>query len=215
MRKGYLKEDELRNSNYGSLTLFTNNTETREKTSYERILDKYKLINYDMKMFSNETWVDILFKNNINKNSINNIISKTFYFEEYESWYKLYYFWSTEDEDFSKSFKDVWYKFINNQYIEHGKLLIVISILLYLSKNEISKISIVDIIVQAKKNINDNCKTDFWKIKKYEKGFSHRNSFEYKGISYSYYDEIDDKTKEIIKTQMKNLQEKGNLIENL
>ena len=192
LRKGYLKEDELRNSNYGSLTLFTNNTETREKTSYERILDKYKLINYDMKMFSNETWVDILFKNNINKNSINNIISKTIYFEEYESWYKLYYFWSTEDEDFSKSFKDVWYKFINNQYIEHGKLLIVISILLYLSKNEISKISIVDIIVQAKKNINDNCKTDFWKIKKYEKGFSHRNSFEYKGISYSYYDEIDE-----------------------
>ena len=55
LRKGYLKEDELRNSNYGSLTLFTNNTETREKTSYERILDKYKLINYDMKMFSNET----------------------------------------------------------------------------------------------------------------------------------------------------------------
>ena len=32
---------------------------------------------------------------------------------------------------------------------------------------------------------------------------------------FVYYDEIDDKTKEIIKTQMKNLQEKGNLIENL
>lgn len=192
-RKGILLEEEFKSHNFISWDFLSEDEEKKEKTEFENILNKYTLAGYDSLLLEINTWINILFKNYLIKEDINKAISQISYFnyETYESWYKLYRYWSLEDEEYTEVLKDVIYKFNNNEYIEHEKLLSVIALLLYLSKENLYNISQDNIIMQAKKNIIDNCQTELWKSKKFAYDNFH-DSYHYGGTLYSYYDHKSD-----------------------
>ena len=150
-RKGVLLEEEFKSHNLISWDFLSEKKEKKEKTEFENILTKYTLTGYDSLLLETNTWINILFKNYLIKEDINKAISQISYFnhETYESWYKLYRYWNLEDEEYDKSLKDVINKFNNNEYLEHEKLLSVIALLLYLSKNSLCDMPQAEIIIQT------------------------------------------------------------------
>ena len=199
IRKGILTEEEFLSHNIVHWN-FLDKDEEKEKTVFESILDKYNLLEHDSLLLPTDIWIKILIKNYLIKKDINNDISQISYFysDSHESWYKLYYYWSIEDEEYIEVLKDVVSKFNNNEYLEHEKLLSVIALLLYLSKNDLYNISQDDIIIQAEKNILDNCQKELWKTKKYKYDNFH-DGYKYAGTTYSYYDDKSDNFKNLKK----------------
>ena len=197
IRKGYLEEKELTNHEYISFKIFKNNEEEESETVLEDIVSKYKLLNYDIKMFSGNTWGNLLFKNNINKESINEIVSNTSYFLKYESWCKLYSYWLFEEQDFKEALEDVTAKFFSNKYMDKNELLLIISLLLYLSKNELCSLTTSEITIQAKNNIESNSKTVLWEKEQYENKYKNSEGYMYYGIIYQYYEKESSDFKDI------------------
>jgi nucleoside-triphosphatase THEP1 len=196
IKKGFLSEEEFENHNIVHSDFLSE--EKEKETKFKSILRKYKLQEYDSLILSINIWINILIKNYFIEKEINNAISHLsyFYHESHESWYLLYYYWSMEDEEYSIALKDLINKFTNNEYLEHEKLLSVIALLLHLSKNDLCDISQDEIIIQAKKNIINNCQSELWKKQKYSYANLH-DGYNYNAITYSYYDRESDTFKNI------------------
>ncbi|MDX4047694.1 P-loop NTPase fold protein [Aliarcobacter skirrowii] len=197
IRKGYLTEEDLVSHEYIALRIFQNEGEEKNKTVCENIVSKYKLLNYDMPMFSTDMWANLLFKNNISKKSINEMASNTSYFLKYESWCVLYSHWLFEEQDFKAALKDVTDKFFANKYLDKHELLLIASLLLYLSNNDLCALTINEIVIQAKKNIDSNSKTPLWEKEQYENKYKNSEGYMYRGMIYSYYEKESNDFKDI------------------
>lgn len=197
IRKGHLEEKELANHNHIYSKIFQNKEEEKSETVCEDIVNKYKLLNYDMSMFPADIWVNLLFKNNIDKKSINEMVSNTSYFLKHESWCTLYSYWLFDEEDFKIALVDVSDKFFANKYLDRHEFLLIASLLLYLSNNDLCDLTTNEIIIQAKKNIDSNSKTSLWEKEQYGNKYKNSEGYMYRGMIYSYYEKESNDFKDI------------------
>ncbi len=152
-------------------------------TASERQLKKY---NFGLvPLFSEEDWVKILFKGQINKDELNSYISKLHYFisEIQPSWVKLWHYWEQEDNKFDELLNDIIDKFKKYNYQRPDILLHVIALLVYFNQMGLSDYPIGDIEKQMIKCLKSCFQPDGHKDKQYylvEDLWAHNNT----GLSY-------------------------------
>lgn len=210
VKKANLKVDKINQYNHSFVF-------NEAKTDFDKILDKYSLSNgWSLVgnsstvsfLIGKENWENILFKGYLKKDDINESISYNSYFAEdkQETWGKLWHFRDLEDKEFETILANVIDNFKHNKYKEHQKILHVVSILLFLSKEGFCNTTQAEILIQAKSNIDAKVKTPYWQENIYKHDPLGGGAY-----SLAYMDRESDIFKEIVEYLMQKSQEAFNM----
>jgi hypothetical protein len=127
-----------------------------EKTKYKLLLNKYNLDNYWDAIISFDLWKEILLNSNIQKEKINIALknSKYYFDENTPSWRKLTKIYNLKDDEFEELLKDVYAKFIHNEYKDYKQFNLVVSMLLYFQEEKLFIIEFEKLFELVKKNFD-------------------------------------------------------------
>ncbi len=141
---------------YHSSLIIDKNEKEAEKTRYKFFLNKYNFEDNFNVIIPFNLWKEILLDSNINKEEINLALknSKYYFDENTPSWKKLTEFYDLKDSEFDELLKDVYEKFIYNEYKDYKQFNLVTSILFYFQEKKLFIIDFEELFNSAKRILN-------------------------------------------------------------
>tara|TARA_B100001063_G_scaffold212206_1_gene211050 strand:+ start:8638 stop:10491 length:1854 start_codon:yes stop_codon:yes gene_type:complete len=152
---------------YHSSLIIDKNEKEAEKTRYKFFLNKYNFEDNFNVIIPFNLWKEILLDSNINKEEINLALknSKYYFDENTPSWKKLTEFYDLKDSEFDELLKDVYEKFIYNEYKDYKQFNLVTSILFYFQEKKLFIIDFEELFNSAKKNFKSLFDEDYFNFK--------------------------------------------------
>jgi len=157
IKSGNILPNEISNirSTYYS-DVFANKQQNKEKSPLQKMKEKYKSVDLFDPIIDEKCWQEIFDKGIVNKESINESILNSRYFQdEYTpNWVKLWHFLNLSDDDFNEILKQVEQEFIEMKHDKIGVVKHITGIFLFLSDVGLYNKTKNEILAYSKKYVD-------------------------------------------------------------
>ena len=137
IKSGYILPNEIGQIKESYFTDYALKKENRENeiSKFDKLRAKYRSIMFHETVLDVNCWEDIFVKGIINRESIEQSILKSSYFQDETTptWVKLWHFMDLSDEEYDEILRDVEEKYYDMRYEEIGEVKHITGILLFLS----------------------------------------------------------------------------------
>jgi hypothetical protein len=188
---------EFRNNGFnGNILEFKKDKEDaglkKEKDSSDIFYNKYGFSKYSEYVLSKSTWNNIIVKNIVDLNCINNELNTNYFtykLREMPVWLKLWYYYDIGNGDFDLTCKVAIEKVKNSEWKEIGEVLHVFSAIIFFNKMGVLNEDLDEMRVISFDNIENICKT---KDKEFFRSYKLFNSNDnWGGYSFLGYDNVE------------------------